>query len=167
MSDEEIVRQAAAAAAWTLETLRRSGLFHPAASRQGRGCSAARRRPLVDSPEKAALRLGHLRSLRKEHVLALHLDVRNREILQDTVSIGTLTASLIHPREVFGPAISSTAAGVLLAHNHPSGDPSPSREDREVTSRLARAGEILGIPLLDHLIVSESGHFSFREHGLL
>lgn len=99
--------------------------------------------------------------------MAIYLNVRNRELACETVSIGTLTASLIHPREVFGPAIATLAAGLVLAHNHPSGDPSPSREDRDITRRLAQAGGILGIPLIDHVIISESGYFSFREHGLI
>lgn len=121
----------------------------------------------LDAPGKVAARLAHLRCLQKEHVVALYLNVRNREIACETVSIGTLTASLIHPREVFGPAIATLAAGLVLAHNHPSGDPSPSREDRDITQRLSRAGGILGIPLIDHVIISESGYFSFREHGLV
>ena len=81
------------------------------------------------------------------------------------VSVGTLTASLVHPREVFREAIRAAAAAVLLVHNHPSGDPSPSEEDRTVTERLVSAGELLGIRVVDHLIVAEGGHFSFREAG--
>lgn len=123
--------------------------------------------PVLDTPDKAAERLGRLRSLPKEHVVAVYLNARGREIGEEAVSVGTLTASLIHPREVFAPAVRAGAAGVLVGHNHPSGDPAPSREDREATERLRRAGEILGIPLLDHLILTEEGSFSFRAHGLL
>jgi DNA repair protein RadC len=85
----------------------------------------------------------------------------------EVISIGTLSASLCHPREIFAPAIVASAAAIIAIHNHPSGDPTPSAEDRDVTRRLQRAGEILGIPLADHVVVSESGFFSFREHGLL
>ena len=76
-----------------------------------------------------------------------------------------MTASLVHPREVFRPAIQESAAGLICIHNHPSGDPGPSSEDREVTRRLARAGEILGVRILDHVIVAERGYYSFSEAG--
>jgi DNA repair protein RadC len=105
--------------------------------------------------------------LYKETVVAFYLNARNELLRKETISIGTLTASLIHPREIFAPAIERHAASVVLAHNHPSGDPTPSPEDREVTIRLKHAGEILGIPLLDHIIIARDGHFSFRENGLL
>jgi DNA repair protein RadC len=82
-----------------------------------------------------------------------------------TVSVGTLTASLVHPREVFAMAVAQRAAAVIIAHTHPSGDPTASAEDREVTKRLVRAGALLGIPVLDHVIVAASGYFSFREAG--
>jgi DNA repair protein RadC len=81
----------------------------------------------------------------------------------DEVSVGTLTASLVHPREVFREAIRSAAAAILLVHNHPSGDPAPSEDDRSVTRRLQAAGELVGIRVLDHVIVSEGGFYSFRE----
>jgi DNA repair protein RadC len=80
-------------------------------------------------------------------------------------SQGTLTASLVHPREVFRPALREAAAAIILVHNHPSGDPTPSREDREVTERLVHVGEILGIPVLDHVIVAERGYVSLRQDG--
>jgi DNA repair protein RadC len=82
-------------------------------------------------------------------------------------SQGTLTASLVHPREVFRPALREAAAAVILVHNHPSGDPTPSQEDREITERLARAGDLLGIPVLDHVVVAERGFASLREEGAL
>ena len=81
------------------------------------------------------------------------------------VSQGTLTASLVHPREVFRPALREAAAAIVLVHNHPSGDPTPSREDREVTRRLAEAGEILGVRVLDHIVIAETGFRSLREEG--
>jgi len=123
--------------------------------------------PLVDTPARVWERLGFLREKKKEYFVALYLNACNRLLHQETVSIGTLTASLVHPREVFAPAVERSAAGVLVAHNHPSGDLRPSPEDRETTRRLAAAGRILGIPLLDHVLVAESGYLSFRERGLM
>ncbi|MFH1725582.1 MAG: DNA repair protein RadC [Elusimicrobiota bacterium] len=123
--------------------------------------------PLLDSPQRVWLELSALRGKRKEYFVAFYLDACNRLAHRETVSIGTLTASLVHPREVFGPAIERSAAGVIIAHNHPSGNPKPSGEDRETTRRLAQAGRILGIPLLDHVVVTDCRYFSFREQGLM
>jgi DNA repair protein RadC len=106
-----------------------------------------------------------LRGSRQECFLALLLDGRHRLIGEELVTRGTLTASLVHPREVFRAALREAAAALVLVHNHPSGDPSPSREDREVTERLSRAGEILGVRVIDHVIVAERGYHSFREAG--
>ena len=83
-----------------------------------------------------------------------------------TISVGTLSASLVHPREVFKPAIKASAASVILAHNHPSGKVEPSREDREVTQRMSGAAQIIGIEVLDHVILGD-GYFSMKEHGML
>lgn len=102
---------------------------------------------------------------RVESFLVLLLDPGNRPLREVRVSTGTLTASLVHPREVFAPAVEGRAAAVLLVHNHPGGDPSPSPEDREVTRRLRSAGGILGIPVLDHVIIGDCSYFSFREDG--
>ena len=106
---------------------------------------------------------GRLREWRRESFHVVLLDGRHRLIAVEAISLGTLTASLVHPREVFRDAIRRAAAAVLLVHNHPSGDPSPSQEDRVVTRRLEAAGELLGIRVLDHVIVAEDGYFSFRE----
>ncbi|MFP6655877.1 MAG: DNA repair protein RadC [Myxococcota bacterium] len=106
-----------------------------------------------------------LRDLRRESFHVLLLDGRHRLIATDEVSVGTLTASLVHPREVFREAIRCAAAALVLVHNHPSGDPSPSSEDQKVTDRLRRAGVLLGIRVLDHVIVSHSSYYSFREAG--
>jgi DNA repair protein RadC len=108
-----------------------------------------------------------LRDAPHERFLVLLLDGRHRVLREVVTSQGTLTASLVHPREVFRPALREAAAALILVHNHPSGDPAPSREDREVTARLARAGEILGVPVLDHVIVAEHGWASLREQGVL
>ncbi|MDE2490718.1 MAG: DNA repair protein RadC, partial [Elusimicrobia bacterium] len=125
-------------------------------------------RPVVDSARAAAgLVPAAMRAARKEHFAILCLNARRQLVHQEVVSIGTLSASLVHPREVFAPAITHAAAAVVAAHNHPSGDPTPSAEDRDATRRLQRAGELLGIPLADHVVVSATGFFSFREHGIL
>lgn len=108
-----------------------------------------------------------LRERRRESFHAVQLDGRHRLIAVDEVSVGTLTASLVHPREVFRESIRNAAAALLLVHHHPSGDPSPSAEDRSVTDRLAAAGRLLGIRVVDHVIVAEAGYFSFQEAGLI
>jgi DNA repair protein RadC len=108
-----------------------------------------------------------LRDARQEHFLVILLDARHRVLRSEMISQGTLTASLVHPREVFRPALRDAAAALVLVHNHPSGDPTPSAEDREVTARLASAGEILGVRVLDHIVVAERGFCSLREQGEL
>jgi DNA repair protein RadC len=114
----------------------------------------------------AALALD-IRDKKKEYLLAFFLNARHQLIAKEVISIGTLTASLAHPREIFAPAIGKAAAGVILVHNHPSGDPSPSEEDVRLTQRIAQAGKIMGIDLLDHMIVAESGCYSFKTAGRL
>lgn len=105
----------------------------------------------------------------REHFVAVYVDARSFVKGVCVVSIGTLSASLVHPREVFRPAIVAGAAAVIVAHNHPSGDTAPSSEDKDATRRLASAGTLLGVPLLDHLIVGGAGgaFFSFKDAGLL
>lgn len=103
----------------------------------------------------------------KEHFKLILLNTRNKIIGISTVSIGTLNTSLVHPREIFKEAIIHNAASVVLAHNHPSGDTEPSENDLTITKRLAEAGKILGIEVLDHIIVTKAGFFSFKEKGLL
>ena len=102
-----------------------------------------------------------------ETFVALHLDAKNRIICYDTVSIGSLSASIVHPREVYKTALLSSAAAVFFIHNHPSGDTTPSREDIEITKRLKEAGELLGIRVLDHVIIGEAGYYSFANDGNL
>lgn len=102
----------------------------------------------------------------REHFVILMLDVKNRLIGLHTVSIGTLNAALVSPREVFKAAILANAASVVLGHNHPSGDPTPSPEDHEVTERLRKAGAMLDIDVLDHVVVGDRGRFtSLRQQG--
>ena len=105
------------------------------------------------------------RGLDRERFLALYLDTRHRVAAVETVSIGSLNASLVHPREVFKPAVAMSAAAVVVAHNHPSGDPRPSDDDLELTSRLDRCGDLLGIALLDHLVAGGEEIISIREYG--
>ena len=100
----------------------------------------------------------------REHFVALYLDGRHRPVAHQIVSVGTATASLVHPREVFQPAVLLGACALIVARNHPSGDPSPSVEDRDVTKRLAQAGKLLGITLLDSIVWTHEGTFaSLRE----
>ncbi len=108
-----------------------------------------------------------LRDNRKELFLVLLLDGKNRITRKVQVSEGCLNQSIVHPREVFAPAVRESAAAVIFIHNHPSGDPAPSREDREITGRLKEAAEILGIKVLDHIIIGDGSYFSFVESGLL
>lgn len=106
-----------------------------------------------------------LRDAPTEQFHILLLDARHRLLRSVLTSQGTLTATLVHPREVFRPALREAAAAIVLVHNHPSGDPAPSQEDREITRRLARAGALIGIPVLDHVIVADRGYASLRERG--
>jgi DNA repair protein RadC len=106
-----------------------------------------------------------LGGLRKEVFCVLLLDAKHKKLREARISEGSLTASVVHPREVFAPAVRESAAAVILVHNHPSGDPSPSSEDVELTRRLRQAGDIVGIRVLDHVIVGADRHFSFVDAG--
>lgn len=108
-----------------------------------------------------------LRDLRREIFMIVLLDAKHALIRDATVSAGSLTASIVHPREVFNLAVRESAAAVIFVHNHPSGDPSPSEEDRVLTDRLVAAGEVLGIQVLDHLIVGDGRYTSFADQGWL
>ena len=103
----------------------------------------------------------------KEHFLCLHLDGKNRIICLDRVSVGSLNQSVVHVREVLKSALLSSAAGTLLIHNHPTGDPSPSPDDIIITNRLKEAGLLIGIPVIDHIIIGDGQYVSFAERGLL
>jgi DNA repair protein RadC len=122
----------------------------------------------IHGPGDVHARMGpRLRDLPQEEFHVLLLDVRHRVIREVMATRGTLDASLIHPREVFRLAILERGAGVILVHNHPSGDPTPSPEDRRVTRQLANAGTAVGIPVLDHVVVGDGRYVSFSEAGLL
>ena len=112
-------------------------------------------RPIIDSPGKAVEQLSDIRTKQQEYFVCLTLDGANRLIAKRIISIGTLTSSLVHPREVFSDAITDRAASIIVAHNHPSGNLQPSGADRAVTERLREAGELLGVTLLDHLIITK------------
>ena len=101
---------------------------------------------------------------KQEELHVLTLDTKNHVIDSHRITIGTLNASLVHPREVFRPAITDAAASIIIVHNHPSGDPTPSKEDHAVTKRLTEVGKTLGIDLLDHIVVAKDGAVSVREH---
>jgi DNA repair protein RadC len=107
------------------------------------------------------------RDCRKEYFLVLLLDGKNRIIRRVQVSEGSLNQSIVHPREVFSPAVKESAAAMILVHNHPTGDPAPSQEDIAITRRLKEAGEIMGIRVLDHIIVGDGEYLSFVERGLM
>lgn len=122
----------------------------------------------LHSPEQVAAHFGaRMRRYRQEVFVVLLLDSRHRLIGEVEVSRGSLNQSLVHPREVFAPALRESAAAILVIHNHPSGDPQPSREDHEVTERLVRAGEILGIRVVDHLVIAGLEFTSFARTGKL
>lgn len=109
----------------------------------------------------------HLSDLKVEKFIVVLLNTKNEVINWDVVSVGSLNASIVHPREVFNRAIKRSAASILVLHNHPSGHVTPSSEDRNITQRLKEAGLLLGIPLVDHLIIGKSGYFSFKENNYL
>ena len=131
------------------------------------GYSEAGDKPIVKTPEDvASLVRGKLKDKKKEYFLALLLDTRNQLIRAAEISVGSLDSSIVHPREVFKEAIAASAASVIFVHNHPSGDPEPSEDDISLTKRLAQAGEIVGIDVLDHIIVGDKKYLSLKGRGL-
>jgi len=123
--------------------------------------------PAISCPSDAIPFLAGIKDEKKENFLCLYLNARNQIIHQEIISIGSLSASIVHPREVFGVAIQHSAASILLAHNHPSGEVAPSKDDIELTRRLVKAGEIMGLEILDHLIISANDYVSLKERGLM
>ncbi|WNS43587.1 DNA repair protein RadC [Paenibacillus sp. MMS20-IR301] len=123
---------------------------------------------IIRSPQDAAeILTEQLRYLQKEHFICLFLNTKNHVIAQETLSMGSLNASIVHPREVFRAAMKCSSAAIICAHNHPSGDPAPSPEDISLTSRLMQAGEIVGIDVLDHLVIGDSSYVSLKEKGYM
>ncbi|MCL6592496.1 MAG: DNA repair protein RadC [Alicyclobacillus sp.] len=126
----------------------------------------AQQRLQIRSAEDAAeYVMDRLRHLKKEHFIILHLDTKHRLISEEVVSVGSLDASIVHPREIFKSAVKRSASAILCVHNHPSGDPTPSPEDVAVTRRLCQAGVLLGIDVLDHLVVGDGRYVSLRAEG--
>lgn len=132
-----------------------------------RVCVGRKGRDAVKGPEDVHRLFGErLRHLDREHFVAVLLDTKNRVLAGELISIGSLDASLVHPRELFKAAIRYSASAVILVHNHPSGDPTPSDADVSCTRRLAEAGRVLGIDVLDHVIIGDGEYVSFRERGI-
>lgn len=132
------------------------------------GSQAADRKKVDCAATAARVLHQYLDGADREHFVVLLLDTQNQIIGIHTVTVGTLDASLVHPREVFKPAILANASSVLLAHNHPSGDPTPSAEDRSITRQLRSAGELIGIDVLDHVVVGDGSRYvSLSEAGLM
>lgn len=122
----------------------------------------------IRKPADAAdLLMEELRYLQKEHFVCLFLNTKNHVLHQETLSMGSLNASIVHPREIFRAAIKHSSASVICAHNHPSGDPTPSPEDIQLTHRLVEAGQLIGIDVLDHLIIGDRKYISLKEQGLM
>lgn len=126
---------------------------------------AYKKKELLNPEKVAKLVRSKLKDYSKEHFYLIALDSRNWSIHE--VSLGTLNASIVHPREAFTEAIKSKAASVIIAHNHPSGDPEPSQDDLEITKRLVEAGKLMGIEMTDHVIIARDSHFSFKENRLI
>lgn len=133
------------------------------------GCTASETRPVISTPEDVvSLCAPQFRGLDREHFWTLALNTKNRLLRVIEVSVGSLSASIVHPRELFKDAIRVSAASVIVVHNHPSGDPTPSGADIQLTRRLLKAGDVLGIEVLDHVVIGEGGdHISMREAGLM
>jgi DNA repair protein RadC len=124
-------------------------------------------KPRLSTPEDVYEHLRSMSTLNKEAFRGLYLDVKGQLVHDEMVSLGTLSMNLVHPREVFRPAVEHSAASLILAHNHPSGDPTPSAEDLRVTRQLAEVGRLLDIEVLDHVIVGAEGFVSLRRRGLI
>ncbi|MCZ7401376.1 MAG: DNA repair protein RadC [Candidatus Methanoperedens sp.] len=123
-------------------------------------------KPKISSPEDVYRRLfPRMREQKKEMFIELCLDTKNQILKEEVISIGSLNANVVHPREVFKLALAESAAHIIVAHNHPSGDPTPSREDIEITKKLVETGNIMGITVLDHVIIGDGKHFSLKEAG--
>lgn len=121
----------------------------------------------ISSPADVFKLVTDYKNKKREYLIGIYLDARKQLITKKVISIGTLDTSLIHPREVFNPAVRFNASSVIVVHNHPSGDSKPSLEDKKITQKLIQAGELLGIGLIDHLIITEDDYFSFKDHKLI
>ncbi len=125
------------------------------------------KKQILSSKDASIVLESNLRGLNKEHFLILILNTKNFLIGIETISIGSLNSSIVHPRELFKTAINKSAAGIILAHNHPSGDATPSKEDIEVTKRIKNGGQLLGIDVIDHIIIGDNCYYSFKEEKII
>jgi DNA repair protein RadC len=131
-------------------------------------CADPVTRPVINSPgDVADLVMEEMRGLDREHFRIMHLSTRNNVLGISPVSVGSLNSSIVHPRECFKEAIRRNANTIILLHNHPSGDPTPSKEDMDITRRLAEGGKILGIDVLDHVIIGDKRYVSLKEQGVI
>jgi DNA repair protein RadC len=161
----------------TLEELSQIKGIGPAKAAQIKACFELAKRENLEADEESfdiknpeavfKLMSSSIKDKAKEHFKLILLNSRNKKIGISTISIGTLTTSLVHPREVFKDAIMHSAASVILAHNHPSGDPEPSEDDLKITRKLVESGKILGVEVIDHIIIGKTNFYSFREKGLI
>ena len=161
----------------TLEELSQIKGIGPAKAAQIKACFELAKRENLEADEESfdiknpeavfKLMSSSIKDKAKEHFKLILLNSRNKKIGLSTISIGTLTTSLVHPREVFKDAITHSAASVILAHNHPSGDPEPSEDDLKITRKLVESGKILGVEVIDHIIIGKTNFYSFREKGLI
>lgn len=133
----------------------------------GRRKLKGKKTSIILSPRNIWDRMADIRVSKKEHFVVFYLDSRSQEIEREIISIGTLTESLVHPREVFESAVINKTVSIIIAHNHPSGDTEPSEADIEITKKLTKAGKILGIKIVDHIIVTKDKWRSFQEENLL
>ncbi|MBN2796633.1 MAG: JAB domain-containing protein [Clostridia bacterium] len=123
---------------------------------------------VLNSPEKAVeLIRTFIEDSDREMMVVINLDVKNQPNEMYVAAIGSLSACIVHPREIFKAAILANSGSILVAHNHPSGNPKPSQEDNAITKRLKEAGELIGITLLDHIIIGKDGYYSFKENSQL
>lgn len=130
--------------------------------------SGAPSQPVIKTPSDcASLYMTELQFLKKEHFKGIYLNTKNKILREETLFIGTLTSTSVHPREVLRPALSEGAAGIIVMHNHPSGDPTPSHEDAALTRQLSEACDIMGIKLLDHIVIGDGTYISMKEKGYM
>jgi len=124
--------------------------------------------PIINSVKDVVAQAVYLRDKTREHLMTIYLNARNEMVWKkQSMFIGTLNANLVHPREIFKEALEHNAASVILVHNHPSGDSEPSQDDMEITKRIVEAGKIMGIDVLDHIIITKTKAFSFKENKLI
>jgi DNA repair protein RadC len=123
--------------------------------------------PIIKSVEDVVAQSVYMRDKKREHLMVIYLNARNEMIFKKPMFIGTLNASIVHPREIFAMALEKNAVSVILVHNHPSGNPEPSQEDINITKRIKEAGSVMGVSVLDHVIITKNKVFSFKEDNLM